>query len=162
MITPLFDEKYYFSLVEHIVSAKHSISFTVFHSNFSHRDPSCPVKNLLDKILLVSTAGVLCQCIFPSLRHTFTGFQSNIKVLNYLNRGGVLCSTFERSSIVHSKFFLIDNTYLFIGSHNLTKRSLTATVETSILVSGDPVVKAFADRFRYYLSFSKKFAPKDV
>lgn len=157
MIKALFDEEYFPVLNDHILSARRDIFFTVFHANYSHKSNTCPVHTLLKSLILKRQGGVHISGIFPSLSHNFPGFQSNIKIMNYLSKNNINCFTLEMPSIVHSKFFVIDHLFLFVGSHNLTRKSLTATVETSILITDDKVVIEFLDRFNFYLTFSKKY-----
>ena len=57
---------------------------------------------------------------------------------NRLNELGCNTRLVRTTSILHTKLWIIDKFYTFIGSHNISTRSMTVNEETSVLIESSP------------------------
>jgi phosphatidylserine/phosphatidylglycerophosphate/cardiolipin synthase-like enzyme len=71
----------------------------------------------------------------------------NHPLVKRLGDAGITVKLDTPSILLHSKFFVVDEAAVVLGSHNLTKASMTETHEVSVLLEGSTPAKAFAQRF---------------
>lgn len=78
-----------------------------------------------------------------TLKHTkkFGGALENI---------GALVKRWPTKQVCHSKLFIADRRYILIGSHNISDRSITTNIETSIFLDDEKIAEAFLDYFNSY------------
>jgi phosphatidylserine/phosphatidylglycerophosphate/cardiolipin synthase-like enzyme len=66
---------------------------------------------------------------------------------NYLSCLGCQVKMFPPSSFLHAKIWLIDGRYSFVGSHNISTRSLTTNEEFSVKIDSVEFAKIVKDYF---------------
>jgi len=67
-----------------------------------------------------------------------------------LEKLGAVVKRWPTSQVCHSKLFIADRRYTLIGSHNISDRSLTSNIETSIFLDDEKIAQAFLDYFDTY------------
>ncbi len=56
---------------------------------------------------------------------------------------------FYKGHLMHSKFIVIDNKTLIVGSHNLSENALNKNREASVIIYNSNIIKDFLDVFFY-------------
>lgn len=74
---------------------------------------------------------------------------NNVEMYSLLREAGIDVKWASRSyKLTHSKFIIIDDKRVFVGSHNLSDSALEENREASVIIEGD-VVKDFILAFEY-------------
>ena len=139
----------YFSALNNLIlSAEHEIIISTFALNFIPGLPSNYITMLFDSI--VSRMGekkIRCRIALndyvPGSR-TLSGF---LKLIKYLNKKKIEVRFNLAPQIQHAKFFLIDQKYLCIGSHNLTHTAMINPYELSCVISDSVLVEKMINKF---------------
>jgi len=71
---------------------------------------------------------------------------SNAEAVKELSRYGVDCK-YVFTPYIHAKVIIVDETYAFIGSENLTTNSLDENREVGVIISDKGIINQIADKF---------------
>lgn len=124
----------------------------------------CPSKAIVDTLLIANEKNVEIEIIVPSKNANF------IKIMNrYTYRSLVQqqnTKIYEHDGFIHSKLYIIDDEYAFIGSCNLDYRSIFLTFE-SLLISSNKLfifenVKFFNQQKHFSHLITKKVLNKKL
>lgn len=104
---------------------------------------------LIEALEARAAAGVSVQVILDrdEADDPFHSEDINKPLVNRLKAAGVDVKFDEPQTLLHSKFFVIDDTSVIVGSHNLTRTSFTQTHEVSVYLKSPEVATTFIDRF---------------
>ena len=64
------------------------------------------------------------------------------------------------NSSLHAKTILIDNTHLFVGSHNMVKSSIFNPLEVTAYISDPTIISVFADDYTKWFETLETFGSK--
>ena len=99
-------------------------------------------KPLRDELLAARARGVVVKVILEP------GVDDNKKMAAFLKDNGIdvrwASSHFDKT---HSKFFIIDNSTIFVGSHNWTFHALNLNREASVKITSVEVARDFVETF---------------
>jgi len=74
--------------------------------------------------------------------------QTSSKTIDYLKANGVSVESDGRSSFMHNKFMIIDSTYVWTGSLNVTNNGFSKNNNNSILIKSNDLAKIYSYEFR--------------
>lgn len=113
-------------LIDLIESAERSIYIFMFDWRWYKNDFSCDVSLINQALVRAARRGVQVQTLL------------NYDVLvEQLNKLSITAKKANVKKLLHAKSIVIDEKYIVLGSHNLTKEAMTANVEMSMVVE-DP------------------------
>lgn len=131
----LANEDYYPFLKERIQKAKKSISGTVYlfkTAPFRDNEPA----DLLRELVAASKRNVDVELIVelaPENQNKDYA-EANARAAEILRKGGVRVRTDSVNVTTHSKTFVIDGRYCFVGSHNFTHAAMAQNEELSVFI----------------------------
>jgi PLD-like domain/Helix-hairpin-helix motif len=143
----LLDRTYYQDILSLLESANSKIDICMFFMAFGGEDH--PTRPLLEA--LVRKASVGCR-IRVLLDRDDVGDPYGSRIVNshaarYLSENGVTVHHDKATSLLHSKFILLDTDRLVIGSHNWTAGSYMSYKDVSFVIKGGNAVNSWQSRF---------------
>lgn len=139
---PLIGKQYAKRLRTAIDAAERSVFVIMFDWRWYELDPGCEVQLVNQALVRAARRGLNVMALTSSPTIVKTLIDQKI-VAKKLNRRGLL----------HSKLWIIDETVVFIGSHNLTQSAMQSNVESSLALADEATAKHFAAFFhRLWLS----------
>lgn len=145
----ILDERYTPFLKERLTLAHQYIYAFVFHAHVHPGKTTCPVTQIFDHLISSARSNVSVHLIFANNKLQPKLLDHNRRSMEYFRNSPVNIWSYEQPRLLHSKFFIIDNTYAIIGSHNLSKESLTKSVEASICTTQPNVIDGLVHFFRH-------------
>lgn len=139
-VTILTNNDFYPVLKNHIQGAKKKILGTVFliHTT-SHKDnePS----DLLNEFVAAQKRGVHVELVLDISGEDRDSKETNLQAGAFLQKAGVKVRYDVEAVSTHSKTFVIDDRYSFVGSHNLTHAAMARNSELSLLVDSPEIAR---------------------
>lgn len=118
----------------------------------------CPSETIVNALLIAKQKNVEIEIIVPSKNANF------IKIMNrYTYRSLVQqhnTKIYEHDGFIHSKLYIIDDEYAFIGSCNLDYRSIFLTFESLLISNNKPFVSENIKFFNQQKDFSHLITKK--
>ncbi len=147
LVTPLFCGFFYDELIASIDNAKLFIDVVQYQWKWNIHERHSKIQQLGAAIGRARARGVEVSVILNQ--------ESPRRHLTVINRvsGDRLaemgCSVkhCRPGALLHTKLWIIDGLLTFVGSHNLSTRSLTANEETSVLIRSVDVARSFKNYF---------------
>ena len=133
---PVIGKDYSVIVVPLIDAAKKSIDLCVYDWRFYPNRPEHPVSLFNQALIRAARRGVRVRALLNSAL-----------ILPILREQGILAATPRDHRVLHTKFILIDDSDLVIGSHNFTSNAFTSNLECSVYAPGCPAVPRFAEFF---------------
>lgn len=143
----LFGSQYFFRVLELIDSATSSVDVCMFHIALPSDEH--PTRRLIDGLLTAHERGVQVRVLLDQDR-TNDPYRStviNSAARNVLNADTMLCRFDKESVLLHSKFLVVDNDMVVIGSHNWSAGSFFGFDDLSVVVHSPAYVEAMSARF---------------
>lgn len=130
----IVDNSFLPALIAEIELAKKEILISTFKIDPKNKKNQNTIQAIFKAIHRAAQNGIKIK-ILTNI-HTGRNFLplNNLRAAFQLKTAGVEIRGFKKDKIIHAKYFLIDNTSLIIGSHNITQKALTANHEVSILI----------------------------
>lgn len=133
-VTLLQDHKYYAALLSGIRKAKEAITGCFFIFKVSEKRNDLPM-GIIRELIAAHKRGVT---VFIELEQASSGkgniYEQNRKAAALLAEAGIKVRFDAPKTTTHVKAMVIDNRYVYIGSHNLTQSALKYNNELSIMV----------------------------
>jgi cardiolipin synthase len=130
---PNYEEKNLVNVLASLFGkAKHSIKIVTPYF--------LPTDSILSALTTASWSGVDVQLILPG-KPDAKRYIIPINRSEYKNLLDAKCSIYEYDGFIHSKYYIIDDKYVLIGSANLDSRSLLMHFENVILINNEAFVK---------------------
>lgn len=132
-VTPVFSPYNSEEIFELIKNAKHEIKVEVYE--FSYRD-------LADALVKERENGISVKVIFePSV-------YNNKDIFNYLLNSGIDVSwASKKFHNTHSKFMIIDDSIVFVGSLNWSENAIKYNREASVIIYSKEIAGSFEKIF---------------
>lgn len=134
-VTLLQDHKYYEALLSGIRKANKSITGCFFIFKVSEKRNDLPMV-IIRELIAAHKRGVT---VFLELEQASPGkgnvHEQNRKAATLLSEAGIKVRFDAPKTTTHVKAMVIDNRYVYIGSHNLTQSALKYNNELSIMVA---------------------------
>ena len=138
----------YFTLVSELLnSAVASIDVCMFHIAFP--SPNHPTRALLDALRSAHVRGITVRVLLDRdrLNDPYHSTVINSPARDFLNQDTELCRFDDESVLLHSKYVIIDNQVVVIGSHNWSAGSFFHFDDLSVVVHSSDYAKHMATRF---------------
>jgi phosphatidylserine/phosphatidylglycerophosphate/cardiolipin synthase-like enzyme len=129
----LANKDYYPVLKDHFRKAEKSIVGTVYlvkTSGFRGNEPS----DLLRELVAAQKRNVHVDLVMDLSNEDKDSRDSNLRIGEQLQKAGIQIRFDTADVATHSKTFVIDGRYCFVGSHNLTHSAMAVNEELSVYV----------------------------
>lgn len=147
LITPLSGQTFIQKLIECIANAKYSIDIIQYQWNFYPGKPQSQIQKLNRTIIDKAKGGTKMRVLLAKEGRSQHLTIINMQARKYLEEAGVKVKFGRTIPIIHSKSWMIDDDMVLLGSHNLSNRSVTVNIETSVLIKSRPVTREFKRYF---------------
>jgi phosphatidylserine/phosphatidylglycerophosphate/cardiolipin synthase-like enzyme len=147
--TLLRNQEYADALLSRIAKARTSIvcSFYLFKITESRRNQP---RHIAAELIEARKRGVAVTVILERGKNSQDRlYADNRKTAEILSRGGASVHFAAPGVTTHNKIVVIDNRYIFLGSHNLTQGALRYNNELSVLIDSPEMaaeVRAYLER----------------
>jgi phosphatidylserine/phosphatidylglycerophosphate/cardiolipin synthase-like enzyme len=146
-VTPLFGNYFYDELIKTIESATLSIYSIQYQWKWNTHERFSKIQMLGDAIRRARLRNVAVSVILnqesPRRHLSVINRVSGDKLGEY----GCLVKHKKAGTLLHTKLWVIDNRYSFIGSHNISTRSLTCNEEVSVKIDSIEVARLMIEYF---------------
>lgn len=115
-----FDDKYGDELALAIAGASERVDMAIYVWRRSGENPTLNLSKIITELIRAKARGVRVRII--------TDFPNSAAMLRY---EGLDAVAVETGRTMHAKLTIIDQKYVFVGSHNMTKRSLNNNYEVT-------------------------------
>jgi phosphatidylserine/phosphatidylglycerophosphate/cardiolipin synthase-like enzyme len=132
-IVLLANEDYYPFLKQHFREAHKRILGTVYFFKLTSHHENEPTE-LLHELIAASKRNVNVDLVVEISSDNKEATDANLEAANMLKNSGVKIRLDLARVTTHSKVFVIDDRYCFVGSHNLTHAALAMNQELSLYV----------------------------
>jgi phosphatidylserine/phosphatidylglycerophosphate/cardiolipin synthase-like enzyme len=160
---PLFQAKkavhlngddYYHYLMNKIENAKKSILSTMFIVSVLNPSETGKMKELLDKLVYAHWEGLDVRLIIGSARPGIIKFVNTVS-LKYLEKKKLPVKLYDYpyDTSVHSKYVIIDDEIIVLGSANWTDNAMFRNKEDSIAVYSEDSAQKLREEFEKVWSF---------
>lgn len=140
----LANKDYYPVLKQHFQQAHKSILGTVFlfrTSGYRGNEPS----DLVQELIAARKRNVDVDLVMDLSDDQAESNDTNIRTGLMLQKAGIKVRYDSVDIITHSKAFVIDDRYCFVGSHNLTHSAMSMNEELSLLIDSPEMAKKISD-----------------
>jgi len=146
-LTVLVGSSYYNVTLDRICAAKTSVSACMFH--IAMPEEKHPTRGLLDALIEAHDRNVAVRVLVDRDDKTdpYRSEIINRPALDLLAKHGVSTRSDARDRLLHSKFVVIDDADVIIGSHNWSAGSYFQFDDASVLVSSAEFAAAMSQRF---------------
>lgn len=146
-VTPLPGNSYLPILRKIVGGAKHSVDIIQYLWTFYPYDRKLPLQQFNQDVMNQIRKGVKYRILLniESVQHKITRINQQTK--KNFESVGAKVKFGPTSQITHSKLFIIDDQFIILGSHNLSKRSVMRNDETSILINNRTVAMEYKRYF---------------
>jgi len=158
IVSPLFNEKYGVTLLSHIKNAKKSIFIVMFQTGYYPEFPEGISNQILKELVNAKKKGVNVEIILDLSKYEDVK-KKNLEVAKFLTENGINVYFDREDKTTHTKLLIIDDKYIFIGSHNLNYHALEKNNEVSVLIESEELTKVFLDYFNQIKKECKIFRP---
>jgi len=147
LVTPLSGQTYIKKLIEVVSQAKYSIDVIQYQWNFYKGQPTSQIQQLNRTVIGKAETGTKIRVMLAVEGRSNHLTNINMKAKDILTRAGINVKFGRSFPITHAKLWVFDDDEVILGSHNLSNRSVTVNVETSVLIKSRSVAMEFK---RYY------------
>lgn len=129
----LVDSDYFDSLIHHIRQAKKRIDVAMFLFKTTDSPKNRPAI-IVGELLKAKARGVAVAVLLEQSGHDQELNSENRKTAEILKRGGIAVVFDQPETTTHAKLVIIDQRYVFLGSHNFSHAALAYNHESSLLI----------------------------
>lgn len=147
-VTPLLGGYFFEELIKSLGEAKDSVSAIQYQWKWNIHERQSKVQRLGAEIAKARSRNVNVFIILNQESPNRNLTKINSVTNDQLARLGCQVRMLRTASILHSKIWIIDKKYIFIGSHNISGRSLTINEESSVKIESE----TFADFMQKYFN----------
>lgn len=108
---------------ELVKKAQKSIDICMYDWRIYFNNPENPIQQVNLELIRAAQRGVRVRALL-----------NTDLVLDYLKNFKIKARTLKDNRVLHSKFIIIDEKILVIGSHNMTSNAISRNLETSIVI----------------------------
>jgi PLD-like domain/Helix-hairpin-helix motif len=153
----LADKAYYPALLNLLNAATHRVDVCMFYVALPV--PTHPTHQLLDALARRAAAGCAVRVLVDQdgKDDPYGSRLINAAAVAFLSSRGVETRGDATESLLHSKFIVIDDTLVVIGSHNWTAGSFFHYADVSVVISGQETNRLWHSRFESLWLRGRKF-----
>ncbi|MEM0015272.1 MAG: phospholipase D-like domain-containing protein [Zestosphaera sp.] len=139
----LTDKDYYHTLLNVLSKANKSIYVIMYAMKYDPNEPGDPVNILLSRVVDACRRGLDVRVLVDDV--TYTSYR---ETMDYLKSNGVPVRLDKSSSVTtHAKVVVVDDQYVFVGSHNWTESALSYNHEVTALIESDTIARQVKNYF---------------
>lgn len=146
-ITPLCGRAFIYKLQEYVGKAQSQVDVIQFQWRWYPQHPDYPLQQLNMNVYNQIKAGRKYRIIINSSRASKNLSAINNRAERYLTEAGATVKRGSNSIITHAKLWIIDETYVFLGSHNLSHSAAIFNDEVSILIENVTIAREYKRYF---------------
>jgi polyphosphate kinase len=142
----LANEDYYPFLKDRIRKAKRSITGTVYlfkTASFRDNEPADLLRELISAAKRNVDVSLVMELAPENQNKDYA--EANARAAELLRKGGVRVQTDSVNVTTHSKTFVIDNRYCFVGSHNFTHAAMAQNEELSVFIDSPALAREITE-----------------
>lgn len=132
----ILDGEYCEAVIPLIRAAKKEISLCMYSWRWYESEPGLGIQQVNIELLRALRRGVHVRCLVDTVQ-TFTRMSKQGFYVRYV----------PSNKLMHTKAIMIDQKYLVMGSHNLTKRANHDNYEVSVILNDFEVCTQFSIYF---------------
>lgn len=145
-ITPLINNDYAVNLLNYIKRAQKTIYVIMFQTGYYSQFAESITNQILRELVNAKARGVKVEIILE-LSTIKDVKEKNFETAKFLAENGVKVYFDREDKTTHSKLVIIDENFVFIGSHNWNYYALEKNNETSVLIESKEVADLFINYF---------------
>lgn len=119
-----------------IKDAKNNIKICAYAWRWYPNEPEIDIQKFNSVLLKKAKNGVVINALVDK-----------IITKDIFNSLGIKCRNLNSNKMVHTKAICVDDKYLILGSHNLTKRATFDNLEISVIINDFETVQQFVKYF---------------
>jgi len=135
------------ALLDAIKGAKESIRITTYVTAFSFKKPGNPVNDIITELVKKNKRGLNVRFILDGPKKGAANFRPSMLFTRYLGHMGFKFAVQYGKPTLHMKMVLIDESIVFIGSHNLTRASIRNPLDCSVEICKAELVRDMVKRY---------------
>ena len=140
------DRTYYPTLMTDLQTAHDAVYVALYSLKYDPSDPDDWANDLIRELVTAKNRGVRVSVIIENTTY-HDPMSDNLAAYHYLVANGVLVQLDNDDETDHMKFVVIDDTIVYVGSHNWSESSLYYNHETSVKIVRVSIAKVFTDYF---------------
>lgn len=147
IVTPLPGNSYLPILRKIVGGVKYSVDVIQYQWNFYPYEGTLPLQQFNQDVMQQIRKGKKYRILLniESVLHKITRINQQTKK-NFESIGAKV-KFGPVSQITHAKLFIIDDQFVILGSHNLSKRSVSRNDETSVLINNRTIAMEYKRYF---------------
>ena len=147
IVTPLPGSTYLPILRKIIGGAKYSVDIIQYMWSFYPYEKTLPLQQFNQDVMGQIRRGIKYRILLniESVMHKITRINQQTK--KNFEAIGAKVKFGPTSQITHAKLFIIDDQFTILGSHNLSKRSVSRNDEVSVLINNRTIAMEFKRYF---------------
>jgi len=147
IVTPLPGNTFLPILRKVVGGVKYSVDVIQYQWNFYPYDKGLALQQFNENVIGQIRKGIKYRVLLniESVTHKIT--RANQQTKRNLESVGAKVKFGPQSVITHSKIFIVDDQYVILGSHNLSKFSVAQNDETSVLINNRTVAMEYKRYF---------------
>jgi phosphatidylserine/phosphatidylglycerophosphate/cardiolipin synthase-like enzyme len=103
--------------------------------------------NVYRELLQAPTRGVRCSAILAEHRRTAATKRFNRQAGAAMRESGWAVKGVSASNLLHAKIVIIDDKFVIVGSHNITRTASIENIDVSLAMTGEEYSKQFIEFF---------------
>ena len=147
IVTPLPGNSYLHILRKIIGGAKFNVDVIQYQWNFYPHEKDEPLQQFNQGVLSQIRKGVKYRVLLNIENVTHKITRINQRAKDNLIQAGAKVKFGPKYIISHAKIFIIDDQFVVLGSHNLSKTSVAQNDEVSILINNTKVAMEYKRYF---------------
>lgn len=143
-VAVLTDDAYFPLLLQHIAEARQRIELAMFLFKMTESPNNRPAQ-LAQALIDARRRGVQVAVLLEKSGYDEELNRENEKVAQLLRKNRIDVRFDTPGTTTHAKLVVIDNRYVFLGSHNLTQAALKHNHEVSLLLDNTALARELTD-----------------
>lgn len=147
LVTPLSGQTFIKKLVDMVSQAKYSIDVIQYQWNFYKGKPKSQIQGLNRTVIGKAKGGTKFRVLLAKEGRSQHLTAINMQTKKVLGDAGINVKFGRSFPTTHAKLWVFDDDAVILGSHNLSNRSVTVNVETSVLIKSRVVAVEYKRYF---------------
>jgi len=156
-IIALYDEDFSNIVTGLIERAKKNIYITTYKLEPRKGPKAQRINALIKQLFLAGSRGVDIKIMLNFYENHKATSNINWYAARMFQKNGITAKYQTTGRTLHQKLFLIDDTYIVAGSHNLSVQSLAENIELSFLIEDDTIYQKCETKFLALWEKAKEF-----
>jgi len=157
-VSPLINKEYGKNLLNFIKNSKKSIYAVMFQTGYYPEYPESISNQILKELVNAKGRNVKIEIILEMSKEGDVK-EKNLNTARFLTENGIKVYFDKETKTTHIKLVIIDEKYVFIGSHNWNYYALEKNNEMSILIECEEFANLLIEYFKKLKKDCKLFRP---